>query len=217
MKKLLLLSALAFSAIASQAVTFNVTIAGQEVQPGSTVTSNHLTVEYFEEEYKGQIISTTSYVLDPEIFATASEPTDATVTVTLNSFNFPALAPNLQFCWPNNCYDLEPGTPQESKGRLNSTPSDLAFHALWNDYTIDEPFTYSCSVQIVSQTNPSDSFSFNFDLSYDPAQLNGVDGVEADDDVPTVYYDLAGRRVLNPQKGQLVIERKGSKASKVIL
>lgn len=47
----------------------------------------------------------------------------------------------------------------------------------------------------------------------------GIDAVEVGDDAEDaepVYYDLTGRRIANPAKGQLVIERRGSKVSKII-
>lgn len=49
-------------------------------------------------------------------------------------------------------------------------------------------------------------------------ELAGIDtpAVEPAEEGDPVYYDLTGRRVLNPEKGQLLIERRGSKATKII-
>lgn len=44
-----------------------------------------------------------------------------------------------------------------------------------------------------------------------------VEGVEIDNDAPAVYYDLMGRKVVNPVKGQLVIESRGGKAIKKVM
>lgn len=46
---------------------------------------------------------------------------------------------------------------------------------------------------------------------------SGVDGVESDDEnAPEVYYNLQGVKLTNPEKGQLVIVKKGSKSEKRI-
>lgn len=44
----------------------------------------------------------------------------------------------------------------------------------------------------------------------------GVEGVEADSDAPVRYYNLQGVEVANPEKGQLLIKRQGSKAEKIV-
>lgn len=216
MKKLLLLSALAFSAIASQAVTFNVTVMDEEIQNGATVDAKCLVVN--EEEYMG--MQFVNYQLDPEVYASASEPTDVSITVTNYFIEHPADQPNLQFCWPLGSQCTTPGymgqpNPAVRQGKLDGNPQFLFIDsANWDD-KIEEGFTMSCDVMIRSLANPSDSFSFKLNMIYDPEML-GVDGVEADD-APATYYDIAGRRVYNPQKGQLVIERRGAKATKRIL
>lgn len=46
----------------------------------------------------------------------------------------------------------------------------------------------------------------------------GLDEIDvAPEDVPAVYYDVTGRRVLNPVQGQLLIRVTGSKAEKVFI
>lgn len=60
-------------------------------------------------------------------------------------------------------------------------------------------------------------FTVNVFMGPEADEMAGVDGVVVDNDAPVVYFDLAGRRVLNPAKGQIVIERQGSKARKVVM
>lgn len=46
---------------------------------------------------------------------------------------------------------------------------------------------------------------------------NGVEGVEFDENAPVKYFNLQGVEVANPEKGQLVIKRQGSKAQKIVV
>lgn len=46
--------------------------------------------------------------------------------------------------------------------------------------------------------------------------FSGVGAITEQDNTEAEYYNLQGVRVTNPEKGQLVIERKGSKATKII-
>ena len=70
-------------------------------------------------------------------------------------------------------------------------------------------------MNIVPTANPSNAFTFYLNIVNDPQIFAGVDAV-VDDNAPVEYFDLAGRKVVNPAKGQLVIERKGAKAVKRI-
>lgn len=45
----------------------------------------------------------------------------------------------------------------------------------------------------------------------------GIDGISADNNLPTLYYNLQGQRVTNPQAGQILIKRTGSKVSKLVV
>lgn len=213
MKKLLLLSALAFSAVASQAVTFTVTVMDEEIQNGATVDAKCLVVN--EEDFMG--IHFINYALLPEVYASASETTEVVIVVKNTTEDYKPGFPEFAFCWPKECIPGigVPGATGEATGFLRVEPSNLQIDSPGWDYLIEESFTLSCSVNIRSKANPADSFSFKLNMIYDPEML-GVDGVEADD-APATYYDIAGRRVYNPQKGQLVIERRGAKATKRIL
>ena len=45
----------------------------------------------------------------------------------------------------------------------------------------------------------------------------GVDAIDADENAPAEYYSLQGMRLDTPEKGQLVIVRKGGKSYKAIM
>lgn len=70
----------------------------------------------------------------------------------------------------------------------------------------------------------ADSYAGNFDmLDFVWATRNGlapagIEPVIADEtDTNSVYYDIYGRRVINPQKGQFVVRLSGGKATKMIV
>ena len=46
---------------------------------------------------------------------------------------------------------------------------------------------------------------------------DGVENVEAADNARTEYYTLQGIRVNTPQKGEIVIARRGSKTTKMLM
>lgn len=46
---------------------------------------------------------------------------------------------------------------------------------------------------------------------------NGVESVEFDSNAPVKYFNLQGVEVANPEAGQIVIKKQGSKAVKVVV
>lgn len=129
--------------------------------------------------------------------------------------------------------DFDLTSKEQSEGDIQvsaNEPIEIQFHLIgeyrdFNDpgfnaadpstYTIKPVYTshYLVTFSATVDGKPAtDTFSINVIIGNDPA---GVDDVAVDSEAP-VYYDMHGRRVLNPSKGQLVIERRGSKAVKVI-
>lgn len=230
MKKLLLLSAIAFSAITINAQTVAVTVEGQPVANGATVESSRLHTETISQTMPPiGTIETFKFLLDPEVCATSSEPAQYTIKVTNTTATVLDGMPGLQICWPTQCVGVPYyGSFTTVAGELNTTPCELKIDstngAIYTPSGImqdilwpDQPFTISCLVEIVKVGSSSPAFSFNLNMNYDPNALNAVDEIYTDGENPASYYDISGRRILNPQKGQLVIERRGAKATKVIL
>lgn len=60
------------------------------------------------------------------------------------------------------------------------------------------------------------SFAGYLDLSGDGAAIDNV-AVDSDDNAPVEYYNLQGVKISNPEAGQVVIRRQGSKSSKVFV
>lgn len=219
MKKLFLLSAIALGAMASNAQTISVSVQGEPISNGATVDSNCL--EVVNESYQmpnGETIYSTYYLLNPEVAATSSETARFDISVTNTTTDEGSYIPSLLFCWPEICVPVQKGKTMTQSGELTEgVYSPLAIDTgTWDDpYT--ETFTVSCDVTIAQSGNASNSFSFKINMIHNPADYAAVEGVVADSDLPTVYYDLAGRRVDNPVKGSIVIERRGAKAVKKIM
>lgn len=216
MKKLLLLSALTLGALSLNAQNFSVTVEGKPVKNGETVISHHLSC--VETEHNGETYR--DYNLNPEVVVTADSDMPASVTVTNTS---DIEEPKLSFCWPTTCLAIDKGESLEREGTFMagvSTDLQIESMPLYGDdpnhvKLLESEFTLSCSVKIVPTANPANAFTFYLNIVNDPQIFAGVDAV-VDDNAPVEYFDLAGRKVVNPAKGQLVIERKGAKAVKRI-
>lgn len=214
MKRLLLISSIAFGLLSVSAQTISVTVEGKPVQNGSTVDSKNVTVD--EGTFTmpdGTVIPYSDYTLDPEVVATSSSNGTFTITVTNNTVE--DFAPGVLFCWPSTCETVSKGSSASQTGTLTANqPSELKIDAAWDEF-IPNDFTLPCKIEIVENGNPSNSFTFNLNMIYVADEVS-VESIIDNTNLPSVYYDLTGRKVLNPAKGQIVIERKGSNAKKVI-
>lgn len=211
MKKLLLLSALAFCGLAANAQNLTVTVNGQPVENGSEVTSTHF--ECTDEEWG-------SYQLLPHVMVTSDVATDVSVMLfnTTDASAMPmGVSPFIQLCFPNGCEAIAPDSrskePHEGLIEAN-TPTDLVIDSA-EFYPLDEPqpgsFTLSGNVTISAG---STTFAFVLNMTYDP-ELMSVDGIEADE-AEAVYYNLSGVQVANPDRG-IFIKKQGAKTQKVII
>ncbi len=81
---------------------------------------------------------------------------------------------------------------------------------VWNGL---EKKVYSYELRGFQQTGEmSLRYAGEFDMNN-----SGISDIEIDgDNAPVEYYDLMGRRVMNPAKGQMLIKRQGDKAKKVV-
>lgn len=226
MKNFLLLSTIAFAAVSASA-QITVTAEGQLVANGGTVNSKHLKVGHDQQEVFGTIVNTTTFQLDPEVMVAASPAGSYVIKVTNNTTDNYEGMPGPQICWPQNCVGVNRGQTFETKpGELTPTPQSIQLDSTEGyvtDWDLDQgaywpevEFTLSCKVEIVPENSSSSVFTFNVNMTYDPEILAGVGDITVDNEAPVVYYDLTGRQVFNPAKGQIVIERQGSKARKVI-
>lgn len=222
MKKLLLLSAIAFAAVSANA-QITVTADGEPVANGGTVNSSRMKIDISEQEVFGIVVTSTNYKLDPDIMVSGEG--SYYVRVLDTTTDHIEGMPTLQICWPMLCVDMINGEfATTGVGEFSKDPSLHLYSTSGyvTDWDMDpgeywpEAFTLSCKVEIIPANSSNPVFTFNCNMIYDPSIWAGVNDITVDSDAPVVYYDLTGRQVLNPVKGQIVIERQGSKVRKVV-
>ena len=207
MKKTLLLSMLAFGALTAGAQSFAVMVEGNEIENNSTIDCYNISEEAAQFG---------DFQIDPEVQLVSSE--DATFTVSVTNTSAEDAPTSIQFCWPSGCVMVNPGQSQTQTGAVKA---NIASNLLIDTNPIgasevpQEKFTISCAIVIVPENDPSNSFSFNLNMIYDPNYDAAVDGIIMEDIAPE-YYNLNGVRVNNPDNGIYIVKR-GSKVSKVIL
>lgn len=242
MKKLLLLSALALGAVTAGAQSvsdyYNVVFHGQSISNGGSVVSSewdsdsgwyHADIEFIPKSTIGKV----SFNVIGEYTGT---PTAEQWQADEAAWGMPSI------CWGSgamgNCEQTDRMSASSftnftlGEASINNGELTVQFHILGVDGEIGPDFNpadpstwpqpvrpsntshYKVSVIPTVDGKKLDTFSFNVYMGPNAA---GVDGVAADVDAAPVYYDFTGRRVINPAKGQLLIERKGEKARKVIL
>ena len=217
---------------AAAATTFNdyytVTYEGKTVEDGGYVYSE----EFLEEAY---------YMCDVMVTMITNEPVESRSLHILGTYtDLPTkqMSEDNPLLWgaPSMCYSPVGGiggcplVPDDAPANAyadftlgggnitisNSAPVELQFHNMFvePDYL---PYENAgiYKVEIEGTINGYSIGSFTYYMVVGPNAAH-VDGVVADDNAPSVYFDLSGRRVINPAKGQLVIERKGDKAIKRI-
>ena len=204
MKKLLLVSALAFAGLTVNAQNLTVTVDGAPVVRDAEVTSHHI---------NEVLLQFGSLKLEPEVLVTVSEQSNLDITVFNVSQN---TTQAVQFCWPSFCDAIEPGQSTTNSNNVNANePQNLAIDATIYPFDKDNVYELKTVVEIVVNGNTEDSFVFNLNMVYDPNYDASVGGIVADE-AEAVYYDLSGRRVLNPDKG-IYVKKQGSLVSKVLL
>lgn len=104
-------------------------------------------------------------------------------------------------------------------------PEFLSFSAS-NPGTWRDGFTTIC--QKVWRADSKDCYEVSMDVTGDNQYVDriyafyagvtptGIDNVTVNENAPAEYFNLQGIRVANPAKGQIVIKRQGSKATKVV-
>lgn len=209
MKKNLLLGAfLAFAGIAS-AQTLSITVDGQAVENGGTVTS--YTVHTDEGEPGPDYYF--SVQLAPKVELSASEDTNASVEFTPTKME---TVTGAQMCWPSSCQMTQEGKTLYASGALTANkPANLMIDSAWTDIEKDTPCSIESTVKAYVTNNPSESIEFTLIMKY-PGTPGAVEGIEADNNAPAVYYNLQGVQVENPTQGIYIVKR-GSKTYKQVI
>lgn len=148
------------------------------------------------------------YTWNPRLEVSTVEGSES-VSVTVESIDN---ATDFQICWPVNCLFITSGGSVTVNGNAGTTPSDLKVHKEVSFENEEEKPTEGGSVKVTVE-GASDVIEFTVKCLLEDA---GVGGNLVEGNYAPEYYTLQGVRVAEPQKGQLVIERKGSKTAKRI-
>lgn len=243
MKKLLLLSAIALASATAGAQNisdyYSVSYEGKTLENGGTIIAEnwdseagwyHADVEFMPKAQYNDV----SFTVVGEYTGT---PTASQWRNDVDAWGSPSI------CWASgmsgNCEttlegndkfaDFTIGNEKISKGEFT-----VQFHVIGQDGEIGPDFnpmdpstwpapvppteTSEYVIKVTPKVNGSSVGTFTYTVFIGPdAENAGVDDITVDNDAPVVYYDLAGRKIQNPAKGQIVIERQGSKARKVVM
>lgn len=191
----------AFAMLANIAVAQNlkVTANGKAVADGDTIELECVYEDLYGVQWE--------YSWNPLLEAsTISGTENATITLTCD-----AETDGFSICWPMTCKNPQPGQSVSSSGTLTTEPSDLQIHreAILNSKDEPIPGAGSAKVTIVAGSD-----EMELTIKCLAPENAAVEGISSESNMNTEYYSIQGVRVAEPQKGQLIIERKGSKVTK---
>lgn len=119
-------------------------------------------------------------------------------------------------CWPMNCQMTKEGKTIYSTGNLTSgVAANLLIDSAWTDIEKGTPCSIESTVKAYATNDASNAISFTLIMQY-PDNQGAVEGIEADNNAPAVYYNLQGVQVENPTQGIYIVKR-GSKTYKQVI
>ena len=211
MKKIYNIKTLAVAAFALMAnvafgqTTFKLTANGVPVANGDVIDQPYDFEDYSMPEYDFYMYH---YEWNPHLeISTLSGEADLTVTVTsLGETN------GFQICWPMNCNFVQPGQSVVASGVINTTPADLKIDKVVELTEAGMVPTEGGSIKVMFECGAE-----VMEITVNALLVGaGVGENLVDSNAAPEYYTIQGVRVAEPQKGQLVIERKGAKVTKRI-
>lgn len=240
MKKLVLLSALAAGIMTAGAANisdlYTVTYEGTPVANGATIEADHWdgNMGLYPCDIDFKLKSAATNVKFNVLGEYTGLPSYDQQVADVKAWGEPSI------CWAaGSAGNCEPNTgtpPTISNFTLtNTTDIQIQFHVLSKvsseigpDFNPNDPSTWPQPIAPSETSLYKLSFTGSVDgvTANDPFVIyvaigpnaSGVDEVAVDDsNAPVEYYDLTGRKVMNPAKGQIVIERKGAKSVKKIM
>lgn len=203
-KKTALVISAAMLANVALAQSFKVTSKGNPVLDNDVIE-----LPYEFEDFSAGDEYMAVYTWDPHLEAVSTEGSTAlSVSVTPDEN-----ADGATICWPSQCVMVTPGNTVIASGSITTDPADLQIHRVAYIYSKEDVLTEVGTIKVeVSSGDETIGFTIKCLL----ADGNGVAENVIDGNVTSEYYTIQGVRVVEPQKGQLYIERKGQKVTKRI-
>ena len=182
------MAAAMFSANAQVVLTYN----GETVDPSKTleVPAEEINEYYAEWDFWDQRVECGSH--EPQLLNQGSSAASITVTVAFDNLNVP-----IQWCFPTECAYLK--NPSESRSTSLAGKASKAL-LLEPAFTFGQYGTVKCKLTIKEGSKTS---VYNVDYVY--KQSEGIQNITTGT-ANNAIFDLSGRRVAQPQSGNLYIQ-----------
>lgn len=210
MKKIYLIKTIAVCALAMLANTaiaqnLQVTSNGNPVSNGDVIE-----LPYELEDYSiPGLIELYDYEWNPNIEVASSEE-NTPLTITISSSDN---KDGFELCWPMQCVDRNEGESVSSSGIIGPQFEYVFIH---KSEAFDNKDEVPTVAPIINITFTTSSETLEITVKCLLQGENSVGENLSDITAVSEYYTIQGIRVMEPQKGQLLIERKGSKVTKRI-
>lgn len=197
--------ALAILANTAVAQNLQVTSNGNPVSNGDVI---ELPYEFEDYSVPG-IIEWYEYEWNPRLeVASAEEDTPLTITLSSSENN-----DGFELCWPSACVPRGEGESVSASGVIGPQFGYVNIHKALS-YNSKDQVPTEASVVNISFKTPDETLEMTVKCLLQDE--NAVGENFADITAEPEYYTIQGLRVAEPQKGQLLIVRKGSKVTKRI-
>ena len=155
--RLFFLIGLAMFTVAARSQSLSITVDGNPVASGETVTSTSYHEDVGEDYYSIQ--------LAPKVELTSSVAQNVTVELTLlrgtDPFN------SMQMCWPSNCQMGQVGHTITSSGDVRAgVPNNLMIDSSWCDIERNTPMQLESKVRAYVTDDKDDFIEFTLVMSY---------------------------------------------------
>ena len=183
----------------------NLTANGVPVEDGEIIDQAYEFEDYSMPEYDFYMYH---YEWNPHLEVSTTGG-DADLKVTVTSVGD---TEGFQICWPGNCNFVASGQSVVVSGKITDVPVDLRIDKVVELYEAGLVPTEGGSIKVKLECG-SETMEITVNALL---EKSGVGENLVDSNAAPEYYTIQGVRVAEPQKGQLVIERKGAKVTKRI-
>lgn len=185
--RLFFLIGLAMFTVAARSQSLSITVDGNPVASGETVTSTSYHEDVGEDYYSIQ--------LAPKVELTSSVSQNVTVKLTLISGTDPFNG--IQMCWPSNCQMCKIGDSIVSSNDVEAgVYQNLMIDSFWSDIIRNTPVQMESRIKAYATDNEEDCIEFTLLMCY--PDLGGSDYIGT-----TVIDDMSFSVFKNPENGSL--------------